>query len=861
MTTKTRSCYSIRYCALAGVVVLSLVLATGCPTPPAGPAIGLTPASLTFAGMEFSGNPADQTIQLSNTGIDTLDWDVSENADWLTVTPTTGSTTTGTETLTVSVDITGLAAIGSPYTAQITVSAAGASNTPRTVNVTLTLTALACETIGGPIDVDTTLTGACYIVESDLTVSSGATLTINPGVTLRFQQGHDMSVSSSGRLSAVGTAAQPIVFTGVEQTRGYWGGLRFYQSNSTENQLDHVTIEYGGGYHNANLYLDGTSSSPVRLDMTNCTLRGSETYGFSFDGDTVIGAFSGNTITGNTLGAGNVAADVAGYLDDTSTYTGNDEDVVAIWGSTVEADQTWAGIDGDYLATGDITVSAHLTIAPGARLVFEAGQDMTVNASGALTAAGTVGQPIVFTGVEQTRGYWGGLRFYQSNSTENQLDHVTIEYGGGYHNANLYLDGTSSSPVRLDMTNCTLRGSETYGFSFDGDTVIGAFSGNTITGNTLGAGNVAADVAGYLDDTSTYTGNDEDVVAIWGSTVEADQTWAGIDGDYLATGDITVSAHLTIAPGARLVFEAGQDMTVNASGALTAAGTVGQPIVFTGVEQTRGYWGGLRFYQSNSTENQLDHVTIEYGGGYHNANLYLDGTSSSPVRLDMTNCTLRGSETYGFSFDGDTIIGEFGGNTITGNTLGAGNSAADAVGYLDDTSTYTGNDEDVVAIWGSTVYTDQTWAGIDGNYLATGDITVAAHLTIAAGARLVFEAGQDMTVNSAGALTAVGTVDQPIVFTGVEQTRGYWGGLRYYQSNSPENALDFVTIEYGGGYHNANLYLDGTSSSPVQLSVTNCTFQHSETWGIYLDVDSIVNGELEAVNTFFDNASGDIRWP
>ncbi len=659
MKTKTARLFSARHYTLAGVIVLSLILTTGCPSgPPAptGPAIGLTPSSLTFTGMEFGANPTDQTIQLSNTGIDTLEWTVSDNADWLTVTPTTGTTTTGTETLTVSVNITGLTASASPYTAQITVDATGASNTPRTVSVTLTLTAVTCQAISGTIDTDTTLSGACYIVESDLYVSDGATLTINPGVTLRFQQGHDMTVSSSGRLSAVGTAAQPIVFTGEEAIRGYWGGLLIYQSNSTVNQLDYVTIEYGGGYHDANLKLDGSASSPARLNITNCTLRESETYGFNFDGDSVIGAFSGNTITGNTLGAGIAMADVVGYLDDTSTYTGNDEDVVAIWGSTVYLDQTWAGIDADYLITGDIGVSGALTIAPGARLVFQAGEAMSVNASGTLVAVGTTDEPIVLTGDEQTRGYWGGLLFYQSNTTDNQLDYVTIEFGGGYYDANLKLDGSASSPVRLNVTNCTLRESETYGFNFDGDSIIGEFSGNTITGNTLGAGIAMADVVGYLDDTSTYTGNDEDVVAIWGSTVYLDQTWAGIDADYLITGDIGVSGALTFEPGTRLVFQAGEVMSVNASGTLVAVGAADNPIVFTGVEQTPGYWGGLQFYQSNSPDNQLDYVTIEYGGGYHNANLYLDGSASSPVQISVTNCTIQHSETWGIYLDVDTNV-------------------------------------------------------------------------------------------------------------------------------------------------------------------------------------------------------------
>ena len=650
----TRAPLSFGRSIVVGTALFTLALTTGCPTGgPGGPSIGVSPTSLTFTAMEGGANPQSQTIELNNIGIDTLDWSVSVNQTWLTVTPMIGNITTEKADLTVSVDITALIAAGSPYTGQISVSAPGASNTPRAVGVTLIISepGVDCDVLPSTVDTDMTLAAGCYVAESDVSVTGGATLTIQPGVTVFFQTGNEMTVGSDGQLSAVGTAAQPIIFTGEQAIRGYWGGLRFYQSNSLQNRLDNVTIQYGGGWWDANLYLDGTSSAPSRIDITNCTLRGSEKYGIYIDGDVIVGAFSGNRITENTVGAGNVSANVAGYLDDTSTYAGNDADVVRVWGSTVSDNQAWAGIDADYLIAGDIGVSAELTIAPGARLVFQASNEMTVNGSGRLWAVGTPDQRVVFTGEEEIRGYWGGLRFYQSNSTSNRLDFVTIEYGGGWWDANLYLDGTSSTPTRLNVTNCTMRHSGSYGFYFDGDVVIGEFNGNTVTANTLGAGNLSANVAGFLDDTSTYVGNDANVVRLWGSTVSDNQVWAGIDADYLVAGDIGVSAELTIAPGARVVFQSGNEMTVRSNGQLSAVGNALERIVFTGEEPTPGFWGGLRFYQSNAAENRLDFVTIEYGGGWWDANLYVDGTSSSPTQLRVTNCSITDSTTWGIYLD------------------------------------------------------------------------------------------------------------------------------------------------------------------------------------------------------------------
>jgi regulation of enolase protein 1 (concanavalin A-like superfamily) len=104
------------------------------PVPP--PAIALNPNSLTFTAIEGT-NPANQTIALSNSGGGTLSWTATADSTapaWLSVSPTSG---VGNATLTVSVNTAGLSP--GTYTKSITVAAPGATNTPQTVNVTLTV--------------------------------------------------------------------------------------------------------------------------------------------------------------------------------------------------------------------------------------------------------------------------------------------------------------------------------------------------------------------------------------------------------------------------------------------------------------------------------------------------------------------------------------------------------------------------------------------------------------------------------------------------------------------------------------------------------------------------------------------------
>lgn len=95
--------------------------------------IGLAPSMLSFNGTAGGSNPVAQPINVSNTSTGALLWTASDNANWLTLSPTTG---TNVGTIMASVNSSGLAA--GTYNATVTVSAAGA--TAKTLPVTLTLT-------------------------------------------------------------------------------------------------------------------------------------------------------------------------------------------------------------------------------------------------------------------------------------------------------------------------------------------------------------------------------------------------------------------------------------------------------------------------------------------------------------------------------------------------------------------------------------------------------------------------------------------------------------------------------------------------------------------------------------------------
>ena len=89
--------------------------------------------------------------------------------------------------------------------------------------------AIADTEVSGHITSDTTWTvvGGPYIVMGTVQVLEGATLTIDPGVTVKFNEG--LSLNIGGELVARGTATDTILFTSSNATPqpGDWGSIRF----------------------------------------------------------------------------------------------------------------------------------------------------------------------------------------------------------------------------------------------------------------------------------------------------------------------------------------------------------------------------------------------------------------------------------------------------------------------------------------------------------------------------------------------------------------------------------------------------------------------------------------------------------
>ena len=130
-------------------------------------------------------------------------------------------------------------------------------------------------------------TGKTYTLNGGVHVKSGATLTIQPGVTIVAQ--HDETVDyilieQGAKIDAQGTAAQPIVMTSEKKEAGAWGGLHICGYAHTNNGS--VKSEIGNAPYGGNNDADNSGTLKyIRLEYTGYAFdEEHEANGVSFYG-------------------------------------------------------------------------------------------------------------------------------------------------------------------------------------------------------------------------------------------------------------------------------------------------------------------------------------------------------------------------------------------------------------------------------------------------------------------------------------------------------------------------------------------------------------------------------------------------
>lgn len=521
--------------------------------------------------------------------------------------------------------------------------------------------------IGGDVTSDRTLGGSgrtTYRVTQTLSVYDGATLTIEPGTKLEFTTGTSLQVWSGSTLSAVGTCGAPILMTGDQELPGTWAGVQFTDSNRVDNRLSHCRIEYGGdSYQGSNLILWDNS----RLAVDNCTLTDAETKNFSFNDSTTVTEFSNTVVTNAGDYAGQCQPYMAQALSDSSTYTGNGEDYVKVWASSLGEDYsgTWDAIDVPYRLVGtsvseELSISGDLTVASGAIVAVEQDLGITVYRGGSLAAIGEreAGDLTLFAGTPRApqRGFWRGITFEETENPRNELSGVTVADAGAFPGrfAEVAAGVSLVRGASVTMTDSRLIYNDGYGLYLDHD-ASGTVSGNNFE-NNAGLAYAHATAAHLVDGSNSadrQEPNDDEAIVVRAGTITDDVSWGHTSIPYRVvenrtSGTLTVSdqGSLELMPGLTVEFTQDTALRADDAAALTADASSNPPITFTGTQEQAGHWGGIFYVGTGNQDNVLDNCTIEYGGAY-NAPFSNDPANVAVMRqggsATIQNCTIRGS--------------------------------------------------------------------------------------------------------------------------------------------------------------------------------------------------------------------------
>ena len=315
--------------------------------------------------------------------------------------------------------------------------------------------------------------------------------------------------------------------------------------------------------------------------------------------------------------------------------------------------------------------------------------------------------------------------------------------------------------------------------------------------------------------------------SIYGTSVE---NWVAANGPHQVTADLSITGVLTIDQCTVVRIAAGKSITVSSGGTLLVLGGRLGSVWIT--RQVNGNaWGSIRNWGGTLS---LSYATLSDGGATTNTNLA--GTAT----LEMKSASGSGSfhvDNVGIgdsASQGVLVTGKVGFDSTSAN-LNIRNSAyypvqvqAHLIGSI-PTGNYSENKLAAIAIpvvgGGGTVMTNsqtmhnrgvpyhvgnssQNVGRLDVQSPTPGTVAV---LTIEPGVVVQFAPGGSLKIdptggsNSAaarGALVALGTQKEPIIFTsdkGSAAAAGDWVGITFGGTINPQTAMQLVRVEYAGG--------------------------------------------------------------
>ncbi len=541
---------------------------------------------------------------------------------------------------------------------------------------------------GDSVVQDLTLTLACspYTITKDIRVEDNATLTIEPGVVLKFGKdvGLVVGYDGAGKVVAEGTPTKPILFTSsaATPTAGDWDGVDFYADSMTGNKFAYATFEYCGKT-NAGCIVGESSVKPSAVTITNVTF---DKVGANSTGIREKGEGRSFAITNTVFPVGAIKTGYAIVLDATSFAaigTGNVFNGAAInlVGGTIEENATWINPGTPIVVTGDLrvegTASPVLTVAAGTIMKFASDTHIWVGYSGAgqLVAVGTATAPITLTSNQATpgRGDWEGIKLYSNTANGTKLAYVNLDYCGQNDDGCIVVDRVASDRVTLDHLIIDHVGAKANGIVENGADVRAVITNSTFPAGAIQSGKYAirVDAASFaaIGAGNVFNGA---LIEIVGGTIESGKvSWVNPGTIIAVTDELRVEGTDTpeLAIGAGMTFKFGADGRIwvgySDPGKLVVAGTATSRVKFTSLATTpgKGDWRGIVVWGDGQAD--ISYADIEYAGAAERGALE---SNSNDTKVTLANSTISNSAGFGVYIDCDnstTTVGAT--NTYTGN--------------------------------------------------------------------------------------------------------------------------------------------------------------------------------------------------
>ena len=498
------------------------------------------------------------------------------------------------------------------------------------------------------------ITSITYVAEENIQTSSGDTLVIQPGVTIKFdpdyqygRNNYDRYYEVDGTLIAQGTPTQPIVFTSYRDASfgghtnipsdnsapapGDWNFIRFNGSSAANSVLSYCQFLYGGlndyTYGNGNLVFQGCNISG---SMTNVISRHSASDGVLVNSSKLV--FVNAEVDSNTQ---------AGV----STYINSNNADITVRTSTIQ-DNGGNGLETQLNGYTSSYANAYREVSNS--IIRRNGQWGISIQNG--------GFPESFVGDSITQNGWDGISNESSAVADTNVQYIgnIVDRNGG--------DGIVSSGARF-VDNTITRNrypivamGRTHNIYVDASGV----DGNIITGNQYNNAIGIKNGSGLCDTLlATFP------LAITSKTYVIEENVQTNSGNVLV-----------IQPGVIVKFStinySGQvsPMHYEVDGTLIAQGTPTQPIVFTSYRDASfgghtnlpsdnsvpspGDWNYVHFNGSSAASSVLSYCQFRYGGNDSQyGDLYFDGCN---VTAPITNVVSRHSKSAGIMVNSARLV-------------------------------------------------------------------------------------------------------------------------------------------------------------------------------------------------------------